>query len=207
METQAPRKRRNRSRTTELLLQAAADCIVKHGPPALTISSVSQRAGYDKVLIYRYFQSIDGLREALADAVPLYPSATDTIDAAQKLRGNPLEAIATALQQQLEEMPVAHTLISHRWHANKDPLATGLARARSRWLDDMSSFARNLWPTPDAIAIVQLLAEESTATQSNLIRHFNHALPPADHWTWPDSPTPSDSNTPDPSDTLPDNLL
>lgn len=205
METPARHKRRNRSKTTEILLRAAVDCIIEYGPAALTITAVAQRASYDKVLIYRYFGSLDGLKEAIAGEAGLYPSAAEVIGAARGVRGNPLKAVAAALQRLIEAMPLARALVIHRWHAGNDPLAGGLAQARAQWLSEMVEAVRSEWPDPQALGTVQLLAEEAAATGEDLAWRFRATLQLADGWQWP--PDSEDRTQPVALDTLPDNLL
>jgi AcrR family transcriptional regulator len=56
-------KKRDRERTKSLILKAVGQVINEHGTDKLGINLVARTAGVNKVLIYRYFTSIDGLME------------------------------------------------------------------------------------------------------------------------------------------------
>lgn len=206
METPARNKRRNRGKTTEILLRAAMDCVIEQGPGALTITAVAQRAGYDKVLIYRYFGSLEGLKEAIVASTSLYPAPADTVSSARDRSGNPLESIASTLKHLIEATPLARALVIHRWHAGSDPLAKGLADARAKWLNGSIATVRNEWPDPQALTIAQLLAEEATATGEDLAWQLRTTLQFADDWHWPATEPDEAQQSVDP-DVLPDNLL
>jgi AcrR family transcriptional regulator len=52
---------RDKSATRQKLIDAAGRIILRNGFSALGINAVAREAGVDKVLIYRYFGSLDGL--------------------------------------------------------------------------------------------------------------------------------------------------
>lgn len=54
-------KERDRQQSEENLIKAIGELIEENGFEKLGINQVAQRAGYSKNLIYRYFESLDGL--------------------------------------------------------------------------------------------------------------------------------------------------
>lgn len=52
---------KNRKSTEQALLRAVGEIIEENGFEKLGINAVAERAGVSKMLIYRYFESIDGL--------------------------------------------------------------------------------------------------------------------------------------------------
>lgn len=52
---------KNRHETEQRLLQAVSDIVQQQGFAALGVNAVAQRAGVSKMLIYRYFDSYNGL--------------------------------------------------------------------------------------------------------------------------------------------------
>lgn len=86
----APKTRRNRTQTEGRLRQAVEDLLVEGGFGALTPSAVAQRAGVDKMLIYRYFGDLAGLVRSIAFAPDFFPTFED-------LRGNDSVADLLAL--------------------------------------------------------------------------------------------------------------
>lgn len=55
---------RNREKTRQKLIAAVGSLIARNGFPGLGVNAVAQEAGVDKVLIYRYFGSLEGLIDA-----------------------------------------------------------------------------------------------------------------------------------------------
>lgn len=205
METSRRSKRRNRHQTTAQLLDAAVACITEEGPTALTITAIAQRAGYDKVLIYRYFKSLDGVAAAIADSYVLYPTAAETFAIARR-SGNPIQSIASALCDLIAGTPLAKALIGSRWHIGGDPLAAGLVGCRRKWLEDSMLRVSDTWADASILAIIQSLAEESASVGDDLAWHHREAFSFADDWQWPEDVAKVAEATTAP-DTLPDNLL
>ncbi len=64
---------RDRFTTRALILESAAAIVSSRGVPALRINSLADAASCDKVLIYRYFDGLDGVLEALGAERMLWP--------------------------------------------------------------------------------------------------------------------------------------
>ncbi len=64
--TEAPR---NRDDTRQRILDAALDILAQEGFGAFGVNAVARRSGSDKKLIYRYFDGMEGLTEAMGEAV------------------------------------------------------------------------------------------------------------------------------------------
>jgi AcrR family transcriptional regulator len=58
-------KRRNREGTQEIILVAARALLAERGFSVWGINAIARAAGCDKQLIYRYFNGLDGLAEAI----------------------------------------------------------------------------------------------------------------------------------------------
>jgi AcrR family transcriptional regulator len=56
-------KKRDRERTKGKILKAVGEVIEKHGTEKVGVNLIARTAGVNKVLIYRYFESVDGLME------------------------------------------------------------------------------------------------------------------------------------------------
>ena len=63
---------KNRLQTEQKILQAVRQILLNDGFPAVGINSIARQAGCDKVLIYRYFDGLDGLLQALAESTELW---------------------------------------------------------------------------------------------------------------------------------------
>jgi AcrR family transcriptional regulator len=82
------RPRRNRSQTEARLRRAVEELLVEGGFAALTPTAVGQRAGVNKMLIYRYFGDLPGLVRSIAyaeDFFPTFDSLRDEMSMAQLL--------------------------------------------------------------------------------------------------------------------------
>lgn len=64
----APRPR-NRDDTRAAILRAARELLADEGFSAFGINALARRSGHDKQLIYRYFGGLEGLVDALGDAL------------------------------------------------------------------------------------------------------------------------------------------
>ncbi|QRR02674.1 TetR/AcrR family transcriptional regulator [Dyadobacter sandarakinus] len=56
-------KKRDRERTKSKILRAVGEVIEQYGTEKVGVNLIARTAGVNKVLIYRYFESVDGLME------------------------------------------------------------------------------------------------------------------------------------------------
>ena len=63
---------KSRLQTEQKILNALEKILLEQGFPAVGINSIARQAGCDKVLIYRYFDGLDGLLLAYAETTPLW---------------------------------------------------------------------------------------------------------------------------------------
>ncbi len=128
-------KKRNRLKTEENLLRAAAELLRRDGFTAFGVNAVAREAGVDKVLIYRYFEDLDGLLAALADHLDLWPSVEDLISESDAIyRARPaaqqMRIVFRNLLKGLRNRPL--TLEIMAWElAEKNPLTRKLEVARA----------------------------------------------------------------------------
>jgi len=72
--------KRNRAATEQRILEQAARWLTEQGLEAWGINAIAKVAGCDKVLIYRYFDGIEGLAERLMATATLFPEAIEGAD-------------------------------------------------------------------------------------------------------------------------------
>jgi AcrR family transcriptional regulator len=72
--------KRNRTRTAEKFINAVHAILMEEGYGALGINAVAQRAGANKVLLYRYFGSLEGLLEQYVDRMDPFPNLIEAIE-------------------------------------------------------------------------------------------------------------------------------
>ncbi|GAB3884864.1 TetR/AcrR family transcriptional regulator [Spirosoma agri] len=67
---------RNRARTTQEIINALEQLLIEGGIEGVGINQVAQKANVSKVLVYRYFGSMDGLLDHYIRMGLLYPNYT-----------------------------------------------------------------------------------------------------------------------------------
>ena len=75
-ETRVAKKRPGRSTNSERILDSAQELFAKHGPAAVTVRQVAEKAGVTHALVHKYFGSKDDLIKAVVDRVDVKRAAT-----------------------------------------------------------------------------------------------------------------------------------
>jgi AcrR family transcriptional regulator len=71
--------RRNRSKTTQRIVEALEDVIAERGLEGVGVNRVAEKANVSKVLIYRYFGGMEGLLEYYVKMGKLFPVFTPAV--------------------------------------------------------------------------------------------------------------------------------
>lgn len=96
--------KRNREKTAERFIDAVHGILKEEGYEALGVNAVAERAGANKVLLYRYFGSFEGLMEEYVQRMDPFPGLIEKIEAQLEERGNPsLEEVCKVIFSSLEE--------------------------------------------------------------------------------------------------------
>lgn len=137
----------NRALTEQRLLDAVAKIVAEEGMDHVRINRVAVQAGVNKILIYRYFGGIEGLRNAyLSQSKPIITLPPLNIEA---LRNRPLDVIfETFCDYTLEEYRLLR----------QNPQAMAVLRASLLNGDDLSN-ALTRTKTHDFQTLVDGLAE------------------------------------------------
>lgn len=70
---------KNKDETKAKLIIAVGDVLAEKGFAKIGVNAVARQAGVDKVLIYRYFDDLNGLMTAYAASSEFWPSALEII--------------------------------------------------------------------------------------------------------------------------------
>jgi AcrR family transcriptional regulator len=111
-------KKRDRERTKSKILKAVGEVIEQHGTEKVGVNLIARTAGVNKVLIYRYFESVDGLMEQYVKSGE-YTSTmgTEYIDNIPQLapeeRGKALTSLMHTFMKDLRERKATRDLL--RW--------------------------------------------------------------------------------------------
>lgn len=79
------KNQKNREKTEAKLVQAIAEVLAEKGFTKLGVNAVARQAGVDKVLIYRYFDDLNGLMEAYAKSSDFWPSSVELLGEGDEL--------------------------------------------------------------------------------------------------------------------------
>jgi AcrR family transcriptional regulator len=97
---------RNKEESKQKLIDAVGQIILNEGFKGIGINAIAKQAGLDKVLIYRYFDGLDGLLRAFARQKDFYINISETLkDEVEHASKNNLKHILIkVLNSQFQEL-------------------------------------------------------------------------------------------------------
>ncbi|MEE8365599.1 MAG: TetR/AcrR family transcriptional regulator [Gammaproteobacteria bacterium] len=126
---------KSRLQTEQKILLALEVLLLEQGHSAVGINSLARQAGCDKVLIYRYFDGLDGLLLAFAEITPLWWEVDDIItesgdEIGRQSLGHYLQLLLKRHVTELQARPL--TLEIMAWEmSEQNNLTIALARTRA----------------------------------------------------------------------------
>jgi AcrR family transcriptional regulator len=159
-------RKRSRIDTEQRFQDAVLELLAESGCSNLGVNLVAQRAGSDKVLIYRYFGGLDGLLERVAESRSWLPTADELLSA---LSGEParlVHELARRISHHIRKDAATHKLALWR-HVVQNPLTERYtAEWKSLWRELTESLghgldydARNKWSKACALLALTIQAE------------------------------------------------
>jgi AcrR family transcriptional regulator len=127
---------KSRLQTEQKILNALEKILLERGFPAVGINSIARQAGCDKVLIYRYFDGLDGLLLAYAETTPLWWEVDEIIVETTEMIGQqPLHLYLQELLKRhvlaLQSRPISLEIMA--WEmSSQNNLTVALARIRAQ---------------------------------------------------------------------------
>jgi AcrR family transcriptional regulator len=154
--------RRDREATKERLLEAAVEVLSTKGFDSLGVNAVAERAGVSKVLIYRYFGSLEGLLEEVGRR--LDPASIGAMEklVERRLREGAsvpevLEESLFELQARLEKDPLTQALLV--WElSTENELTRSFARVREEAGERLNRVIRRHLPKESDIDLEAVIA-------------------------------------------------
>jgi AcrR family transcriptional regulator len=127
--------KRGRLQTEQKILRGLEQLLLEQGFPAIGINSVARQAGCDKVLIYRYFDGLDGLLQAFAEITELWWNVDEIItESADQIGQQPLQLFLQVLLKRhveaLQARPITLEIMAWEMSAQNN-LTVALARTRA----------------------------------------------------------------------------
>ncbi|MBX3578308.1 MAG: TetR/AcrR family transcriptional regulator [Rhizobiaceae bacterium] len=155
-----PPKTRDAEATAKAIADAALALIAEKGFAALGVNAVAARAGVDKVLIYRYFDGLDGVLSALAGRRELWLGPTEPTDVAPGPYGPVMAAFLQRYLRALRANPLVLRVIAWELIENSERvklLSEARAKAIRQWFAEVRKQAGQPATGVDAPAINALL--------------------------------------------------
>lgn len=87
---------KNKDETKAKLISAIGEVLAEKGFGKIGVNAVARQAGVDKVLIYRYFEDLNGLMQAFASSGEFWPTANELLgegDDYEELMSRPFAAV------------------------------------------------------------------------------------------------------------------
>jgi AcrR family transcriptional regulator len=126
-------RKRSRSNTEQRFQEAVLEMVAASGCAQLGVNAIAERAGYDKVLIYRYFGDLEGLLQRVAESRVWLPTADELYSAIAAEPEKVLAELARLISHHVRMDRATHQVSLWR-HAVKNPLTEHYTR---EW--------KNLW--------------------------------------------------------------
>lgn len=178
--------KRSRPLTEAKFQTAVIDLIAESGCGIIGINVVAQRAGADKVLIYRYFGNLDGLWQRVAGSRAWLPESAHLIAQIQNLSdaNDALRRITHETAYWFRQEPAAKNLMAWR-KAIRNPLTDHFnAQWRALWAELAEQIAaglefeqRRLWANACELAALIVEAEVcDAAVDSHCIETLSAGL-------------------------------
>jgi AcrR family transcriptional regulator len=172
---------RDRHATKQELVDAVGRLLARDGVAAFGVNAVAREAGVDKVLIYRYFDGMDGLLRAFAESEAFWPSIEEILGAGETdLRlMTPADRWATGLvryAQALRGRPITREVLA--WEqVEKNELTEILRVRREAWFAELLGLLPDDTATTDvdpvATALVIATSIHYLVARSRLHHDFN----------------------------------
>ena len=159
------KNQRNREKTEAKLIRAVAQVLAERGFSKLGVNAVAKQAGVDKVLIYRYFDGLEGLMKAYAASADFWPPVSELLgdsDARDQLKSIPFhDAFSEVFRRYahaLRARPLTLEILS--WETvDRNALTLALEDVReSTGLELMSFLSENNPPSADWLAIANIFS-------------------------------------------------
>ena len=127
--------KKGRPQTEQKILRALEHILLEQGFSTVGINSIARQAGCDKVLIYRYFNGLEGLLQAFAETTELWWEVDEIItETAEQIQQQPLQQfLQLLLKRHLEALQARPlTLEIMAWEMSaQNSLTVALARTRA----------------------------------------------------------------------------
>ena len=164
---------RDRALTEEKILAAVGAILAEPGGSRrIGVNAIADRAGVDKVLIYRYFGGLEGLLAAFAEKTDLWPTVEEVARAWAIPETDLAPALATLVRGYLASLrrrPLALEAIA--WEmSEKNALSARLDLLREQWRRDATTRVFRQHKVPARVDIEAVMAVLAAAADHLAVR-------------------------------------
>ena len=154
---------KKREETTQRLISAVGELVADKGFTNIGVNAIARQAGVDKVLIYRYFDGLDGLYKAYADSADFWPPVTEILgegESFEALKQRPFsEMLAEVFRryaQALRKRPMTQEILA--WETvERNALTIELENVRERMAFELMAHLQTIdAPSADWQAITNI---------------------------------------------------
>lgn len=170
--------KKGRLQTEQKILRALRHILLERGFPAVGINAVARLAGCDKVLIYRYFNGMEGLLQAFAETTELWWEVDEIItESTEQINQQPLQQFLQLLLKRhleaLQARPLTLEIMAWEMSAQNN-LTVALALTRAERGMALVKMIREHYQNPN-IDIGGILGVFGAAINYLIIRTRNSA--------------------------------
>ena len=171
---------RDRQKTESGIREAARRILHGEGFEGWGVNAIARAAGIDKVLIYRYFDSLEGLLEEIVQETVFWPDP-------EGLPDQSAEAFIGATQAALFAHPENHALLTHPSARNRVSLIQRkFSSDLDRWRSGFRRLTRGYITSDDLERLPALLHFQAATGQDTLsARDLWKQVSPPLEWTGP----------------------
>lgn len=152
-------KKRDRERTKGKILKAVGEVIEQYGTEKVGVNLIARTAGVNKVLIYRYFDTVDGLMEQYVTSGEYVSTTGDefienmvTVEPAE--RGKALTDLMHTFMHDLRERKATRDLLRWEIGTGKSMLSDARNEVAQRLLDKIGELPN----CPDTSALFTFIS-------------------------------------------------
>ncbi|PXA04317.1 hypothetical protein DDZ13_07235 [Coraliomargarita sinensis] len=201
-------RKRSRSATEQRFQDAAIELVAESGFAQIGVNSVAERAGSDKVLIYRYFGDFEGLLQRVAQSRSWLPAADELVNGSNVEPAHVLSHLAGSLSRHIRGDAATRQICLWRHVANNPLTRSFTTEWKSLWKElpeilggGLGYEARQKWA--QACALLALTIEADLAGETVDPKNLDSLSAQLERPISAESDDSSDQK----SDVLPTNLL
>ncbi|MCF7928095.1 MAG: TetR/AcrR family transcriptional regulator [Spirochaetales bacterium] len=153
---------RNRERTAEKFIDAVHDLLMDGGYETLGVNAIAEKAGANKVLIYRYFGGLEELLQEYVNRMDPFPDLIDRIEKELEKKSRlTVDEVSRIIFSRLEKMIRDNRALAEllKWEiVSSNPLTRKIAESREQNGRRLTRYLKEHFPRQESKDIEAVLA-------------------------------------------------